>query len=114
MLRQSYSCAQYSQIFCTYSRGIPCDESGTVCRSGHRVARRRFFRSLRSASLTCILNGRISSLMVCSSETLLRRDRLPVGTRDAQPLHAEVESGPLDSQTFGSPFVARNDPAGLF
>src|SRR6266478_913830 len=51
--------------------------------------------------------------MVCSSETLLRRDRLPVGTRDAQPLHAEVESGPLDSQTFGSPFVARNAAAGF-
>ena len=38
---KSYSSHQYAARSCTNASGIPCDQSSTVSRSGHRVLRRR-------------------------------------------------------------------------
>src|SRR5687767_9661242 len=66
-LRQSYSVAQYSARACTVASCTPCVASGTVSRSGHRVALMRLRNSVSSASGTPTRNGRITVVSLACS-----------------------------------------------
>src|SRR5580700_5361116 len=61
-LRQSYSVAQYCARSCSIASGTPCESSGTVSRSGQRVATIRARSASSSLSGTAgIVNGRTAA-----------------------------------------------------
>src|SRR5579864_1510763 len=91
--RQSYFSSQYLQTSCAYESGKPCDQSSTHSRSGHRVVRKRRFKSSSSASVTEIRNGVISLLIL----SLRLRDDLSRKS-DQSRNDLSMSSGPTFSE----------------